>query len=60
MFLTTLIDYDRIAAYSETVIKRIMNTPGMIRSRRKIEAVINSAQCFQRICQDHGSFFDWL
>lgn len=53
-------DYDKIAAYTETDVERIMNTEGMIRSRRKIEAVINNAKCFQKIRQEHGSFCDWL
>lgn len=45
-------DYDKIATYSEADINRIMNTAGMIHARRKIEAVINNAQCFQRIRQE--------
>ena len=53
-------NYDKIAAYTETDVERIMNTEGMIRSRRKIEAVINNAKCFQKIRQEHGSFCDWL
>ena len=53
-------DYNKIAAYTETDVERIMNTEGMIRSRRKIEAVINNAKCFQKIRQEHGSFCDWL
>jgi len=53
-------DYDRIADYTEADIERIMNTEGMIRSRRKIEAVINNAQCFHKVRQEHGSFCDWL
>ena len=53
-------DYDRIAAYTEADVDRIMNTEGMIRSRRKIEAVINHVRCFQKIRQEHGSFCDWL
>ena len=53
-------DYDKIAAYTESDIDRIMNTDGMIRSRRKIEAVINNARCFQKIRQEYGSFSSWL
>ena len=53
-------DYDRIAAYSDEDIERIMNTEGMIRSRRKIEAVIHNARCFRKIREEHGSFCDWL
>ena len=53
-------DYDRIADYTEADIERIMQTEGMIRSRRKIGAVINNARCFQRIRREYGSFCGWL
>ena len=53
-------DYDRVAAYTDADVDRIMNCEGMIRSRRKIEAVISNARCFQKIRQEHGSFCDWL
>lgn len=53
-------DYDAIASYSEADITRILNTPGVIRSRRKIEAVILNARCFQRIREEFGSFSDYL
>ena len=53
-------DFDRIAAYTEADIDRILSTEGMIRSHRKIEAIIHNAQCYQRIRREHGSFCDWL
>lgn len=53
-------DYDRIAAYGEEKIAEIMNTPGMIRSPRKIRAVIHDAQCFQKVRQEFGSFDRYL
>ncbi len=53
-------DFDRIAAYDEADVDRIMNTGGMIRSRRKIEAIINNAKCFQQIRKEYGSFDQWL
>ena len=53
-------DYDKIAAYDEADINRIMNTERMIRSRRKIEAVINNARCFQKIREEFGNFDDYL
>lgn len=53
-------DYDVIAAYGENDIDRIMNTEGMIRSRRKIEAVINNARRFQEIRREFGSFSNYL
>ena len=53
-------EYDLIAGYCEQDIERIMNTYGMIRSRRKIEAVINNARCFQKIRAEFGSFSEYL
>ena len=53
-------DCDRIGAYDDTDVDRIMNTEGMIRSRRKIEAIINKAKCFQQIRKEYGSFDQWL
>ena len=53
-------DFDKVAAYSEEDVVRIMNTPGMIRSRRKIEAVIGNARIVQQIREEFGSFSDYL
>lgn len=53
-------EYDKIADYDENDIKRIMNTAGMIKSRRKIEAIINNAKCFQKIRNEFGSFCNYL
>ena len=53
-------DFDKIAVYSEEDVERIMNTPGMIRSRRKIEAVIGNARIVQQIREAFGSFSDYL
>ena len=53
-------DYHKIAAYGEADIGRILNTEGMIRSRRKVQAIIGNAQCFLKIRQEFGSFSDYL
>ena len=53
-------DFDKVAVYGEADIDRIMNTEGMIRSRRKIEAVIHNARCFQKIRAEFGSFSDYI
>ena len=37
-------DFDKVALYKEAGIERIMAQEGMIRSRRKIEAVIHNAR----------------
>lgn len=53
-------DYDKIASYTENDTWRIMNAPGVIRARRKIEAIIGNARCFQKIREEFGSFSDYL
>ena len=53
-------DYEKISEYGEEDIQRILNTEGMIRSRRKVEAVINNAVCFRRLREEYGSFSDYL
>ena len=53
-------DYDQIAAYTDHDLNRIMNTAGMIKSPRKINAIINNARCFQKIRREFGSFCNYL
>jgi len=49
-------DVERIAAYGEPDIQRLLADPGLVRNRRKIEAVINNARCFLQIRKEFGSF----
>ena len=53
-------EYDKIAKYTEEDVERILKVPGMIKSRRKIEAIINNAKCFQKIREEFGSFDAYL
>ncbi|MBC3938556.1 DNA-3-methyladenine glycosylase I [Anaerotruncus massiliensis (ex Liu et al. 2021)] len=53
-------DYDKIAAYGEADVERILACDGMIRSRRKVEAVIQNARHFQEIRAEIGSFSRFL
>lgn len=53
-------DYRRIAEYTEEDIERIMNMEGMIKSRRKISAIINNAKCFLKVIEEFGSFDDYI
>ncbi len=53
-------DFDKVAGYNEADIERIMGTEWMIRSRRKIEAVIHNARCFQKIRAECGSFSEYI
>lgn len=53
-------DYRTIAAFSEKQIEEILKKEGMIKSRRKIEAIIHNARCFLQIIDDFGSFDHYI
>ena len=53
-------EYDRIAEFGDEDVERILNTEGMIRSPRKVQAVINSARCYQKVREEFGSFCDYI
>ena len=53
-------DVEAVAQYTEADIERIMSTDGMLKSRKKIEAIINNAQAFQRIQDEFGSFCEYI
>lgn len=53
-------DYEKVMKYDESDVAQIMATEGMIRSPRKIQAVIHNAECFMKIREEFGSFCDYL
>ena len=53
-------DIDAVATYGESDIERIMQTEGMLKSRPKIEAIINNAFAFKRIQDEFGSFCNYI
>ncbi len=53
-------DYEKVAEYGEADIKRILGTEGMIRSERKIRAIIQNAVGFRKIREEYGSFSDYI
>ena len=53
-------DYEKIAQYDEKDVERILNTEGMIRSPRKVNAVINNARCYIKVREEFGSFCDYI
>ncbi len=49
-------DYEKVAAYTDADIERLMTDAGIIRNRRKIEAIINNARRFLEVQKEFGSF----
>ena len=53
-------DFDIVASYGEDDIRRILDTEGMLRSPRKVQAVISNARCFQQVRKEFGSFSKYI
>jgi DNA-3-methyladenine glycosylase I len=51
---------DRVAGFGAPEIARLMEDPGIVRNRLKIEAVIANAREIQELRRTHGSFHDWI
>lgn len=53
-------DIDRVANFDDEDVARLLGDAGIIRNRLKIKAVIENARRLQHICEQHGSFANWL
>jgi DNA-3-methyladenine glycosylase I len=51
---------ERVAGFGEKEFQRLMNDPGIIRNRLKINAAIENAKIILRIKEETGSFRKWL
>lgn len=49
-----------VAQYDEAKVYELLNNPGIIRNRKKIEASINNAKCFLNIQREFGSFDNYI
>ena len=54
------LDPKKVSRYDEKKIQELLNNPGIIRNRRKIEALINNAKRFLEIQEEFGSFDEYL
>lgn len=53
-------DFNVVAKFDEKDVGNIFSLEGMIRSRNKIKAMINNANCFVRIVSESGSFNHYI
>ncbi len=53
-------DYDQVAAFTDEQVQRILETPGMLRSERKVRAIVANAACFRQVRAQFGSFCAYL
>ena len=53
-------DIDKVRAYDDTKKQELMNDPGIIRNRLKIQAAVNNSMVFKAIQKEYGSFSDYI
>jgi len=53
-------DYNRVALYSDSDIKKLLSNEGIIRNKLKVEATINNAKRFIEIIAEYGSFDKYI
>ena len=53
-------DVDRVAAYGDADVARLLADPGIVRNRLKVAAAIHNAGVVQRLREESGSFANWL
>lgn len=53
-------DIDAVAAFDERDVERLMNDPGIIRNRLKVEATISNARVTQQLIAGHPGALDEL
>ena len=53
-------DYMKVAQFTNSDVERIMQYPGIIKSKRKIEAMISNAQAFIKIRNEFETFDNYI
>ncbi|MHC5228756.1 DNA-3-methyladenine glycosylase I [Enterococcus sp. LJL99] len=53
-------DYHKIATYTEEKVAFLLQDPGIIRNKLKVQATINNAKIFLAIQQEYGSFNEFI
>jgi DNA-3-methyladenine glycosylase I len=53
-------EVDRVAAFGDAEVARLLGDAGIVRNRQKVAAVIANARTIQELRMSHGSFAGWL
>jgi DNA-3-methyladenine glycosylase I len=53
-------DVDRVAAYNARDIERLLSDTGIIRNRRKVDAIVENGKRIQALRASHGGFNKWI
>ncbi|WLR51685.1 DNA-3-methyladenine glycosylase I [Bacillus tianshenii] len=53
-------DPEKIRTYDEEKVEQLLQNEGIVRNRRKIEAVIKNADAYFRVVEEFGTFHDYI
>lgn len=53
-------DPERVAQFTAQDVEHLMQDPGLVRNRKKIESGIHNARCFLAVAEEFGSFAAYL
>ena len=53
-------DLDKVVSYDAAKVAELLNNPGIIRNKRKIESSITNSIVFKSIAEEYGSFHNYL
>lgn len=53
-------DPEKVAAFDARKVKRLLENPGIIRNRRKVEAAISNARAFLEVRDEYGDFDSYV
>ena len=53
-------DLDKVCSYDDEKMEKLMNDPGIIRNRRKIQAAVSNANIFRNIQEEFQSFSNYI
>ena len=61
-FFKAFDDFDiaKVARYSDKKVEKLLQDPGIIRNRLKVQAAIHNAKVIQGLQKEYGSFLNWL
>jgi len=53
-------DYIKISKFNQDKISKLLNNPGIVRNKLKINSTVQNAKVFLQISKEHGSFDKYL
>ncbi len=53
-------DAEKIARYDQARVEELLQNPGIVRNRLKVNATVQNARCYLAVRQEYGAFSDYI